>query len=447
MSTLLQQRYELEQSLGRGGFGTVYRAYDTHLGQHVAVKAMFEHSEDAERQFVFEAQLLARLRHPALPIMIDHFVENGSHYLVMEYIPGETLSDYLARQPGGQLDEQTALHIMVPILDALAYMHSREPPILHRDIKPDNIRLTPDGSVYLVDFGLARSYDPAVKTTRGAQAVTAGFSPLEQYGTGSGSTDVRSDLYALGATLYTVLSGVDVPPAPLRALDDNLQPLRQHNANVSEQTESVVMRLLAMQPSARYANVTTVQQTMALVTQPVDGKPINNMPVQSANATIAAGVPTDLTYASFWRRLAAALIDGLVMVLISMLMGEGAGILLRMPPTVMASLIGALVVWLYYPLMEGTDLHASLGKLVFGLTVVDLHGNPINLKTAFVRHSYRLLSAIALPSMLMLLRLVRRPDLMLALLTYLPLLVTNLTPRRQALHDWLTGCVVVRVER
>jgi Serine/threonine protein kinase len=241
--TILQQRYQLETLLGQGGFGAVYRAHDQRLQQTVAIKETIDHTPDRVRQFEYEAHLLAGLRHPALPAVIDHFVENGNHYLVMQYIPGETLSAYLERQPRRRLNEGEALRIVTPLLAALDYMHQRTPPIIHRDIKPDNIRLHPEGSIYLVDFGLAKIYNPALPTTTGARAVTAGFSPLEQYGVGS--TDARSDLYALGATLYTMLSGEAVLEAPQRALNDTLLPLRHVNPSISPRMEALVMRLLA----------------------------------------------------------------------------------------------------------------------------------------------------------------------------------------------------------
>jgi serine/threonine protein kinase len=258
--SILQHRYDIEQLLGHGGFGAVYRAYDRRLAKNVAIKEVFDHSTGAERQFEFEAQLLAALRHPALPTVIDHFVEASGHYLVMEYIAGEHLGQYLARQPHGLLNESEGLAIIAPILDALAYLHSRTPPIIHRDIKPENIRISPEAAVFLVDFGLAKAYDPMLKTASGARAVTPGFSPLEQYG--NGVTDARSDLYALGATLYTILGGAYVPEAIARAMDAPLPPLRTLNATVSPRIEAITTRLLAMRPEERYPNVAALRQAL-----------------------------------------------------------------------------------------------------------------------------------------------------------------------------------------
>lgn len=173
--TILQQRYQLEILLGQGGFGAVYRAYDQRLKRTVAIKETINDTPDRVRQFAYEVHLLAGLRHPALPAVIDHFVENDNHYLVMQYIPGETLSAYLKRQARRRLNEGEALRIVTPLLAALEYMHQRTPPIIHRDIKPDNIRLHPEGTIYLVDFGLAKIYNPALPTTTSARAVTPAF--------------------------------------------------------------------------------------------------------------------------------------------------------------------------------------------------------------------------------------------------------------------------------
>lgn len=458
--TILQQRYQLEILLGQGGFGAVYRAYDQRLKRTVAIKETINDTPDRVRQFAYEVHLLAGLRHPALPAVIDHFVENDNHYLVMQYIPGETLSAYLKRQARRRLNEGEALRIVTPLLAALEYMHQRTPPIIHRDIKPDNIRLHPEGTIYLVDFGLAKIYNPALPTTTSARAVTPGFSPLEQYGIGS--TDARSDLYALGATLYTMLSGEEVLDAPQRALNDTLLPLRQVNPSVSPRMEALVMRLLAMDPEQRYPDVPTLRHDVQTFfhhepdapapAQPSSaGVPTNQLtqrePVvatdqRDADAELAPSLH-ELEYASFWHRLIAAAIDGLVIMLWSMLLAPLLAILLRVPPPSLIWLLAAILVWCYYPVLESAPTQGTVGKIALGLAVTDLNGNRISFQRAFVRHAYRLLSALVLPLLLFLMRIVRRPDLVLAVLCTTPLLVVLFTQRRQTLHDWMTSCVVV----
>jgi hypothetical protein len=251
----IQNRYTIQSTLGQGGFGQVYGVYDHRLNRQVALKGTFETSPDAIRQFETEAKLLARLRHPNLPTVSDHFVEANQHYLVMDFIPGEDLGVRLVRE--GRLSEPAALAIMLPVFDALAYLHSQQPqPVIHRDIKPGNIRITPSHQVFLVDFGLAKTHDAHGKTTAAARAVTPGFSPLEQYGLGT--TDARSDLYAAGATLYALLTGYQPPEALARAVADTLVPLRQVLPNASPQLEMIVSRLLAMNPAYRSPDAQTV---------------------------------------------------------------------------------------------------------------------------------------------------------------------------------------------
>jgi len=196
---LLNSRYRIVKLLGQGGFGAVYRAWDTNLHGPVAVKENFDPSPASQNQFAREASMLFLLRHNNLPRVIDHFnIPGQGQYLVMDFIEGEDLQAMLD-QTGGPLDEATVLPWIEQVCDALEYMHSQNPPVIHRDIKPANIKITPQGQAILVDFGIAKTFDPNLATTQGARAVTPGFSPNEQYG--QGRTDARTDVYALGATL------------------------------------------------------------------------------------------------------------------------------------------------------------------------------------------------------------------------------------------------------
>lgn len=257
---VLHNRYEVEQFLGGGGFGRVYRALDRSLQTTVAIKELYERDTSSLRRFEREARLLARLRHPALPAVIDHFIEDNIPYVVMDFIPGRDLEQYLETQPQQRLSEDEALEIIAPILGALHYLHNQEPSILHRDIKPSNIRITPDRKVFLVDFGLAKASDP-YQTATATPAVTSGYSPPEQY---YGDTDARSDLYAVGATLYRMLTGSTPPDALRRKAQDSLVSLRKANASVSFQTAAVVDRLLVLKPEQRYQNITSVTSDLLL---------------------------------------------------------------------------------------------------------------------------------------------------------------------------------------
>jgi len=202
---IINNRYRIVRLLCEGGFGAVYRAWDINLKGPVAVKENHEISPQAQKQFTHEAELLFKLRHPNLPRVTDHFfVPEQGQYLVMDYVEGEDLQTMLDARGGKPLPEQQVLPWVEQVCDALTYLHSQDPPILHRDIKPGNIKITPDGEAMLVDFGIAKVYDPDHHTTVGARAVTPGYSPPEQYGTG---TDAQSDVYARAAS----------PDAALRA--------------------------------------------------------------------------------------------------------------------------------------------------------------------------------------------------------------------------------------
>lgn len=249
--TLLHNRYRIVEILGQGGMGSVYRAVDENLGVVVAIKENLFTTDEYARQFRLEAVILANLRHPNLPRVSDHFVLGDmGQYLVMDYIEGEDLRSRMERL--GMLSEEDAVHIGAAICDALAYLHSRKPPILHRDIKPGNVKITPDGHIFLVDFGLAKVYQSASQaTTTGARAMTPGYSPPEQYGTAR--TDPRTDIYSLGATLYAALSGIIPEDGLARAMDNaQLTPLRKRNSKVSRRFAAAIEKAMAVDPSDRF---------------------------------------------------------------------------------------------------------------------------------------------------------------------------------------------------
>jgi serine/threonine protein kinase/photosystem II stability/assembly factor-like uncharacterized protein len=257
--TLLQGRYLLEDLLGEGGFGAVYRARDMHLARRLcAVKETFDTSSAAAAQFRLEAEILAGLEHPYLPEVWDYFAEGRGLYLVMEFIEGEDLETQLNRD--GPLPELLVRQWTSQLCGALALMHARQPPVIHRDIKPANIKIRANGQPVLVDFGLAKIYHPTQETVLAARAVSDGFSPIEQYG--RGRTDARSDIYALGATLYNLLTGVVPPDAPARAIDDPLAPPGQLNPAISPGMERIILRALNMHAEARYQSALDLQREL-----------------------------------------------------------------------------------------------------------------------------------------------------------------------------------------
>ena len=248
--TLLNNRYRIVDVLGQGGMAAVYKAIDENLGVEVAVKENLFTTEEYARQFRLEATILASLRQPNLPRVSDHFViESQGQYLVMDFIEGEDLRQRLDRL--GPLLEQEVIIIGVAICEAISYMHSRVPMILHRDIKPGNVRITPTGHIFLVDFGLAKVVEGRETTHTGARAMTPGYSPPEQYGTAR--TDCRSDVYSLGATLYCALTNALPEDSFDRAMNRvKLTPIKKHNPKVSDQISHIVEKCLAIEPKDRY---------------------------------------------------------------------------------------------------------------------------------------------------------------------------------------------------
>lgn len=249
---LLHKRYRIVEILGQGGMGSVYRAVDENLGVDVAVKENLFTTDEYARQFRLEAVILANLRHPNLPRVTDHFViGDQGQYLVMDYIEGEDLRQRMERQ--GNITEDEAILLGAAMCDALAYLHTRKPPILHRDLKPGNVKITPDGHIFLVDFGLAKVLHGSQATTTGARAMTPGYSPPEQYGTAR--TDPRTDIYSLGATLYAALSGIIPEDGLARAMDNTqLTPLRKRNGKVSRRLASAIEKAMGVDPSDRFQN-------------------------------------------------------------------------------------------------------------------------------------------------------------------------------------------------
>ncbi|MBN1149444.1 MAG: protein kinase, partial [Anaerolineales bacterium] len=268
---ILHQRYRIVKSLGQGGFGAMYRAWDMTLDRQCAIKENLDTSPEARRQFLREAKILANLSHPNLPRVTDYFfIQLQGQYLVMDYVEGQDLQEMIDDQGGG-LPEDRVLPWIEQVCEALEYLHSQNLPIIHRDIKPANIKITPQGQAMLVDFGIAKLYDPNLKTTVGAQAVTAGFSPVEQYG--KGVTDARSDLYALGATLYALLTGEEPPESVGRVVHDPLTPPRKLNPAISHRTEASLLRVLQIDPDQRFQRAADFKAALSTPRQVVPPAP------------------------------------------------------------------------------------------------------------------------------------------------------------------------------
>jgi serine/threonine protein kinase len=260
----LNNRYRIDDLLGQGGFGAVYRVWDINLERRCALKENLEATPEAQRQFAREARILANLNHPNLPRVTDHFMIAGQgQYLVMDYVDGMDL-EMMLQHIGEPLIEAQVIKWAIQVCDALDYLHSQNPAVIHRDIKPANIKITPEGKALLVDFGISKVYDQNVATTVGARAVTPGFSPQEQYG--RGTTDARTDIYALGATLYRVLTDQCPLESIERSLGQPLLPPRELNPKISNSTNEIILRAMALLPGERFQTISEFKR--AMVTPP-----------------------------------------------------------------------------------------------------------------------------------------------------------------------------------
>jgi serine/threonine protein kinase len=274
--TVLNNRYRIVSILGQGGMGSVYQAMDENLGIAVAVKENLFLTDEYARQFQREANILASLRHPNLPRVGDYFTIPGQgQYLIMDYIDGEDLRQRIERL--GTLPEEEVILIGVAICDALHYLHTRTPPIIHRDIKPGNIKITPEGQIALVDFGLAKVMSGNQQTTTGARAMTPGYSPPEQYGTAP--TDPRTDIYSLGATLYACLTGTIPEDGLSRATGKaDLTPVREFAPKTSRKLAAVIEKALEIDPQDRYQTALEFKQALLSASE-IDRPPISQITV------------------------------------------------------------------------------------------------------------------------------------------------------------------------
>src|SRR5713101_4064882 len=258
--TVLQGRYRVGRQLGQGGMGAVYEAVDERLDTVVALKETLFTDEKLRKQFEREARLLARMHHPALPRVSDHFNESDGQFLVMQFIAGDDLAEMISRK-GGAFPSDQVLTWADQLLDALDYLHTQNPQIIHRDIKPQNLKLTARGQIILLDFGLAKGQAGEISRITTAASIfgyTPNYAPLEQV-QGLG-TDARSDLYSLSATLYHLLTNVKPPDALSRAAaivngqPDPLAPANEVSGQVSAAVAAVLNRGMAQKRDDRYAS-------------------------------------------------------------------------------------------------------------------------------------------------------------------------------------------------
>jgi serine/threonine protein kinase len=287
IDSIIQERYRIKKVLGHGGMGSVYMAIDENIHIPVAIKENLILTENYSTQFKKEAVILAGLRHPNLPRVSDYFYLPGQgQYLVMDYIDGEDLRERIEREV--KLPEKDVIIIGLMICDALMYLHNLSPKVIHRDIKPGNIRITPEGNVILVDFGLVKVFDMNQQTATGARAMTPGYSPPEQYG--RGPTDERSDIYSLGATLYAALTGM-IPEESLNRMSgkEKLTSIKKYRSTISESLDKIIQTALEIDPENRYQ--TSEEFYMALLAE-------GNYLISSKNIGLITPPPSSLSNTS-----------------------------------------------------------------------------------------------------------------------------------------------------
>ena len=258
--TILHRRYRIERVLGSGGFGHVYLALDLITNQQYALKEYFVTGSSGQAQLQHEAKVLSQLHHPNLPAFHEAFNERGHYFVVLSYIEGNDLTDLIrvARRSNEPIPLARVMGWILSVCDAVQFLHSQQPVVIHRDIKPDNIRIMPDGTAILVDLGNAKA------TADGARTLffirhqgTPGYAPQEQYPGGTG-TDVRSDVYALGATLYFALTSHEPPSVSTR--NQSIQQGQPDLPSLQEQ--------LANNPPPESAEANAARQFRLGVTKP-----------------------------------------------------------------------------------------------------------------------------------------------------------------------------------
>lgn len=248
--TILQGHYRIERVLGSGGFGHVYLAIDLETNQQYAVKEYLVSGTSGQEQLNHEATVLSQLHHPNLPAFLDAFHERGRYYVVLNYIEGNDLTDLvrIARQRNDIIPLPRIMEWLLSICNAVLFLHSQHPPVIHRDIKPDNIRITPNGTAILVDLGNAKSAADGARTLFFIRHQgTPGYAPQEQY-PGGGGTDERSDVYALGGTLYFALTAHEPPSVSTRN-----QSIQQGQVDLPSLQEQLAKNPLEDSPEANAA--------------------------------------------------------------------------------------------------------------------------------------------------------------------------------------------------
>lgn len=269
---LLQDRYRLLSRLGQGGFGSVFKAQDTLLqNKIVAIKEISltglqpQEMLDATASFNREVQVLSDLHHPGLPKLYDYFTDAEHWYLVLDFIEGETLERYLEQSIGSHfLQVIDVLRVGIQLCIVLDYMHTHHPPIIFRDLKPSNVMLLPNGSVRLIDFGIARYFKP--EQFRDTMAFgSPGYAAPEQYG--KKQTTPRADIYSLGALLHQMLTGSDPTEVPFRFMPLHTYNLSYPHTPSLDVLDRLIMQMVDLDPDKRPGSMALVKQQLEYIVE------------------------------------------------------------------------------------------------------------------------------------------------------------------------------------
>jgi serine/threonine protein kinase len=314
-SQLLNQRYRLLSRVGTGGFGAVYKAADTRFGDRlVAIKEISLHgltpqeAIEATDTFNREVSLLSGLDHPNLPHICDHFTDPAHWYLVMDFIEGETLEEVLQKNHTSAAPSpftlEEVLDMGIQLCTVIDYLHTCQPPIIFRDLKPANIMRTPTGHLYLIDFGIARRFTPGqVKDTM--PFGSPGYAAPEQYG--KAQTTPRADVYSLGATMHHLLSAHDPSETPFRFL-----PLQSHEQPVPATLEALITCMLDVNESNRPANMVIVKRSL----QHIALEHAETRHVHAFPADLPAAARQPIPTLASRRLILSSMIIGLVMLVV-----------------------------------------------------------------------------------------------------------------------------------
>lgn len=284
IGTLIDGKYEVLREIGRGGMSVVYLAMDTRLNKQWAIKEIARKANDANNDIVVssllaEANLMKKLDHPALPRIVDIIEEQNTIYVVMDYIEGEPLSKILELY--GAQDQDTVIEWGKQLCDVLFYLHNCEPPIIYRDMKPANVMLKPDGSVKLIDFGIAREYKRS-KTADTESLGTRGYAAPEQFG-GKGQTDARTDIYCFGVTLYHLVTGLNPCEPPYE-----LYPIKQINPNYYDGLQYLIQKCIQMNPEDRFQSCDEIRYVLDNIQEFDKGRRISQKKKFNAFVTMTA---------------------------------------------------------------------------------------------------------------------------------------------------------------